>query len=150
MKKEFIDVWLKTGIIRNRQKDVEMIKSIIHSAEVNAKVTMAIKVSEDSATLIFREMYESIRQLGDAKWRLLGYEATNHEISLESLKEFDIKEKIKLNFLDRFKKIRHDSNYKGIFVSVNQAKEILDFWNKCGEGILEILKKDLNRQINNK
>jgi len=145
MKKEFIDVWLKTGIIRNRQKDVEMIKSIIHSAEVNAKVTMAIKVSEDSATLIFREMYESIRQLGDAKWRLLGYEATNHEISLESLKEFDIKEKIKLNFLDRFKKIRHDLNYRGFRATIVQAEEILEFWEKCGEEILKILKKEVEK-----
>ena len=145
MKKEVIDVWLKTGIIRNRQKDVEMIKSIIHSAEVNAKVTMAIKVSEDSATLIFREMYESIRQLGDAKWRLLGYEATNHEISLESLKEFDIKEKIKLNFLDRFKKIRHDLNYRGFRATIVQAEEILEFWEKCGEEILKILKKEVEK-----
>ena len=144
MKKEFIDVWLKTGIIRNRQKDVEMIKSIIHSAEVNAKVTMAIKVSEDSATLIFREMYESIRQLGDAKWRLLGYEATNHEISLESLKEFDIKEKIKLNFLDRFKKIRHDLNYRGFRATIVQAEEILEFWEKCGEEIIKTLRKEIN------
>jgi len=27
MKKEFIDVWFKTGVIRNRQKDVELINS---------------------------------------------------------------------------------------------------------------------------
>ncbi len=55
-----------------------------------------------------------------------------------------------LNHLARFKKIRHDSNYKGIFVLISQAKEILDFWNKCGEEILEILKCDLNKLINPK
>ncbi len=145
MKKEFIDIWLKTGIIRNRQKDVEIIKSIINSAEINAKVTMAIQANEDSATLIFREMYESVRQLGDAKWRLLGYEATNHEISLESLKEFDIKEKIKLNSLDRFKKIRHDLNYRGFRATTIQAEEILDFWKECGKEILKILKKEAEK-----
>ena len=143
MKKEFIDVWLKSGIIRNRQKDIEIIKSIINSAEINAKVTMNIEVKEDSATLIFREIYESIRQLGDAKWRLLGYEATNHEISLESLKEFDIKEKVKLNSLDRFKKIRHDINYRGFRATTTQAEEILDFWKKCGEEILRKLKSEI-------
>lgn len=145
MKREFIDIWLKTGIIRNRQKDTMMIKSIINSAEINAKVTMNIKVNEDSATLIFREMYESIRQLGDTKWRILGYEATNHEISLESLKEFDIKERVKLNSLERFKKIRHDLNYKGFRATTSQAEEILDFWKKCGEEILKILKKEVEK-----
>ncbi|MEM4263646.1 MAG: hypothetical protein QW666_02000 [Candidatus Woesearchaeota archaeon] len=143
MKKEFIELWLKSGIIRNRQMDAEKIKSLINSAAINAKVTKNIKLDEDTATLIFREIYESIRQLGDAKWWLLGYEPANHEISMEALKEFDIKEKIKLNSLDRLKKTRHDINYRGFRATIPQAEEILDFWNKCGEEIIKVLKKEL-------
>ena len=115
---------------------------MINSIEINVKVTKAIKLNEDTATLIFREIYESVRQLGDAKWWLLGYEPSNHEICLEVLKEFDIREKIKLNFLDRFKRTRHDINYRGFRATINQAKEILDFWDKCGEEILRTLKKE--------
>lgn len=144
MQKEFIEIWLKTGIIRNRQKDAEKIKSMINSAEINAKVTKSIKLDENTATLVFREIYESIRQLGDAKWWLLGFEPGNHEISMEILKDFDIKDKLKLNSLDRFKKIRHDINYRGFRASIPQAEEILDFWNKCGEAIIKILKKEIN------
>jgi len=143
MKKEFIDLWLKTGIIRNRQRDIEKIKSMINSAEINAKVTKAIKLNEDTATLIFREIYESTRQLGDAKWWLLGYEPSNHEISMEVLKDFDIKEKIKLNSLDRFKKTRHDVNYRGFRATISQTEEILDFWNKCGEEIIKTLRREI-------
>ena len=143
MKKEFVEIWLKSGVLRNRQRDIEKIKSMINSAEINAKVTKNIKLNEDTATLIFREIYESVRQLGDAKWWLLGYEPTNHEISMEILKEFDIKEKVKLNSLDRFKKTRHDVNYRGFRATVSQAEEILDFWNKCGEEIIKTLKKEI-------
>lgn len=143
MKKEFIDLWLKTGIIRHRQKDIEKIKSMIASAEVNAKVTKTIKLDEDSATLIFREIYESIRQIGDARWWLLGYEPSNHDISMEILKEFDIKEKIKLNLLDRYRKIRHDINYRAFRATISQAKELLEFWDMCGEEMVKILKKEI-------
>ena len=143
MKKEFIGLWLKTGIIRPRQQDKEKIRSMINSAEINARVTKDINLNEDTATLIFRELYESIRQLGDAKWWLLGYEPSNHEISMEALKEFDIKEKLKLNSLDRFKKIRHDVNYRGFRATISQAEEILDFWMKCGEEIIKLLKKEI-------
>ncbi len=142
MKKEFIEVWLKTGIIRNRQRDTEKINSIINSAEINAKVTKEIKLNEDTATLIFREIYESIRQLGDAKWWLLGYEPSSHEISMEALRDLGIKDKIKLNSLDRFKKTRHDINYRGFRASISQAEEILDFWNKCGVEIVKVLRKE--------
>jgi hypothetical protein len=143
MKKEFISLWLKAGIIRQRQQDKEKIGSMINSAEINAKVTREIKLNEDTATLIFRELYESIRQLGDAKWGVLGYEPSNHEISLEALKELDLKDKLKLNSLDRFKKIRHDINYRGFRATISQAEEILDFWKKCGEEIIKLLKKEI-------
>ena len=138
MKKEFIGLWLKTGIIRNRQKDAEKIKSMIDSAAINAKVTKAIKLNDDTATLVFREIYESVRQLGDAKWGILGYEPSNHEISMEALKDLDISNKVKLNSLDRFKKIRHDINYRGFRATIPQAEEILDFLGKCGEEIIKI------------
>lgn len=144
MKKEYIDSWIRTGGLRNKQKDIEKIKAMIISSEINAKVAQSIKLNEDTATLIFREIYESVRQLGDAKWGLLGFEPGNHEVSMEILKEFDIKDKVKLNSLDRFKKTRHDVNYRGFRTSVSQTEEILDFWNRCGEEIVKVLKKEIS------
>lgn len=144
MRKETINMWLKSGALKNKQRDIEKIKAMISSAEINAKVTLSIKLDENTATLIFREIYESIRQLGDAKWGFLNFEPGNHEVSMEILKEFNIKDKIKLNSLDRFKKIRHDINYRGFRTSISQTEEILLFWNKCGEEILKMLKKELS------
>lgn len=40
------------------------------------------------------------------------YEPLSHEVSLEILKEIDVKEKVKLNYLTRFKRIRNDINYR--------------------------------------
>ena len=140
MKDEVIKSLVKTGILRARQKDNEKIMSMIKSAEVNVKVTKTIALNEDSATLIFRELYESIRQLGDAYWWALGYEPSNHEISMDILKELNIKENVKLNYLSRYKQIRNDANYKGFRVTNSQANEILDFWEACSKDIIEIIK----------
>jgi len=145
MKQEIINTLVKTGILRPKQLDKEKTKSILSSSEINAKVAKSVPLNENSATLIFREIYESIRQLGEAKWWLLNYEPSNHEISLDILKEVDIKEKIKLNFLERFKKIRHDANYKGFRVTIEQAKEIIEFWDKCGIEIISILLTELKK-----
>ncbi len=144
MKEEVIKTLVKTRILRIRQRDTPRIKSMIKSAETNAKVAKNIPLTEESATVVFREIYGSVRQLGDANWWLQGYEPANHEISMDILKEMDIQQKIKLNFLDRFKKLRHDANYKGFRVSISQAKEIIDFWDKCGKDIMQILLKNLN------
>jgi hypothetical protein len=143
MKKDIVNRLLKSGDIRIRQKDTERIKSMIKSAKINAEIARKIGLNEDSATLIFREVYESIRQLGDAKWWLFGYEPDNHEISLETLKEMNIKDKIRLNYIDRFRKIRNDANYRGYRVTILQANEIIDFWNKCGTDIIKTLLKEI-------
>jgi len=142
MKKEIIEILVKSGVLRIREVDKERVKSMLNSSEINARVASEIKLNDDSATLIFREIYESVRQLGESKWWLLGYEPSNHEVCLDILKEEDIKEKMKLNYLDRFKKIRHDANYRGFRVLVSQTQEIIDFWNKCGKEILKGLSKE--------
>ena len=144
MKRETILALLKTGIIRPKQLDVNKIKSAIESVKTNTRVAKSISLNEDSATLIFREIYESIRQLGDIRLWILGYEPHNHEISLDMLKEMDIKNKVKLNFLERFKKIRHDANYHGFRVSVSQAEEITKFWDECCKDIIDILLKAIS------
>ena len=51
--------------------------------------------------------------------------------------------RIKLHFLDRFRKIRNDANYRGMRVTVSQAKEILDFWDSCGKDIVQLLLKQV-------
>jgi hypothetical protein len=114
---------------------------MIKSAEINVSVVKKITLDDDSATVIFREIYESIRQLGDAKWWSMGYEPLNHDVSIRILEELEIKEKIKLNYLRRFKKIRNDANYRGFMISASQAKEMIDFWNICGKDIIRILSR---------
>lgn len=139
MRKDRIEFWIKEEGLRPRQPDKERIKSMIRSAKINADIVKSIKLTDDSATVIFREVYESIRQLGDAQWWLLGYEPLNHEVTMEILKEMEIKDKLRLNHLARFKKIRNDINYRGFRASVLQAQEILNFWNACSKEIIAIL-----------
>lgn len=143
MRADMLKRHVDSGTLRIRQKDTERIRSMMDSSEMNAKVILSLKLDDTTATIIFREIYESIRQLGDAKLGLLGFEPMNHEISMDILKEFDIKEKVKLFSLDRFRKIRHDINYRGFRASTAQAEEIREFWTRCGMEILKILRKEL-------
>lgn len=140
MKEEIITALVKVGILRQRPVDKERVKSVTAFAETNARVAKTIPLNEESATIIFATIYESIRQLGIAKWWLTGYDPANHEITLDILKETDIKSKIKLNYLERFRKIRHDANYRALSATVPQAKEIIDFWDTSGKEILDTLK----------
>lgn len=143
MRKEQIEQWVRGDQLRRRSTDKEKVKSLIESSITNMTIVKTVLLTEQSAILIFRETYESIRQLGDARWWLQGYEPRNHEVSMEILKEMEITEKVKLNHLSRFKAIRNDANYRGFKVTVAQAKEILEFWDSCAGDIVELLQKEL-------
>lgn len=114
---------------------------MIASAEVTAKVAQSVPLTDESATLIFREVYESVRQLGDAEWWLRGFEPMTHDVSLDVLKDITVTNKLGLNHLSRFKGIRHDINYRGFRATVEQAKEIVEFWNSCGKELLAQVKE---------
>jgi hypothetical protein len=135
------DIFKASTQLRKREIDRERIKSIIRSAQVNSNVIIKIPLNDDSASIIFRELYESIRQLGDAMLWSNGYEPLNHEVSMDALRSLDIKNKILLNHLTRFKSIRNDINYRGFRASQTQAREIIDFWKKCCPEIIEKLKE---------
>ena len=72
MENKKILMFLKTKQLRARVIDKAKIKSMLDSAEDTIRVTNRVSLDEESATLIFREYYESIRQIGDAQWWLMG------------------------------------------------------------------------------
>ena len=150
MKQEKIQKLLKERNIRIKERNPAEARSYVDAAERIARFTLTFEPTEENATMIFRELYECIRQLGDALWLLEGYESQTHDATLALLKELEIPHNVKLHFLDRYKIIRHDANYRGIIVSVEQAREIIEFWNTCSPEIIDIIHKKLKEKPRSK
>ncbi len=140
MKKEIINLYLNKKSLVKRSPDISRANSLIQSSQQIISVVKNITLNEESATIIFRELYESIRELGDAKWWILGYEAKFHEPSIKVLTEAKIKNSVELFKLERFRQIRNDANYRGYKVTVEQAKEISGFLNKNYKELVEWVK----------
>jgi len=104
-----------------------------------AKAAKSVILNDLTATMIFKEMYDAIRQLGEVKWLLQGYEPFGrgaHEISIELLME---DKDIAFMHLDRFRRLRNDANYQGRKIFLEQTKEILFFWEEhCKELLLKL------------
>lgn len=146
MKEEKIRRLLKEKKLIEKSSDKEIVRSLTVSSEETMDTQLRTHLTEKSATSIFRETYESLRQLGDALWWLAGYETQTHDASIESIREAEFltnEQKVKIHSLDRFRIIRHDANYRGFKVSIAQAQEIIDFWNFVGVSILENIKRQV-------
>ena len=129
--------------IRKRTPDKLRARSLVEAAGKTMDAVGRIPLTDATATIIFRETYEAIRQLGDARWWLDGYEPRDHEVSMEILKTEKISQSAKLAEADRFRSIRNNANYLGYAIPKAVAQEILDFWGNCGKEMMEKLKKEV-------
>lgn len=141
MKTEDITFYLNKGLIRKRSPNERIAQTLLDSAKGKVSAAKMLPVQQNTASLLFIGIYESIRQIGDAMWWMLGYEPESHDISMKILLEAKIKNGLKLAQLDNFRRIRNDANYRGFEISVEQAREILGFWDACGEELIEAATK---------
>lgn len=118
-------------------------RSLLEASEKNMDTVLAMELTDATSTIIFREAYESIRQLGDALWFLKGFKPKDHEASMEILKVKKIGNSVLLQKLDRFKSIRNDANYSGYLIPKEVAGEILEFWSECAVEIAEGIREEV-------
>jgi uncharacterized protein (UPF0332 family) len=123
--------------------DILRASSLIEASEKTMDAILQMDISDATSTIIFRETYESIRQLGDARWFLIGYKPKDHEASMSILKEESIESSAHLAKLDRFRSIRNDANYSGYMIPKEVTQEIIEFWKDCGEEILQKMKDEV-------
>ncbi len=138
MDKEKIDQLIREGKLKVRSIDVPKINSLISAAKIGIVAVKKVPLINETATLVFREYYECLRQIGDARWLSLGYEPkASHEVSMEILMDLKIQNSTTLKNLDRFRKTRNNANYRGYIVSIEEAAEIQDFWSALGKDIIK-------------
>jgi hypothetical protein len=125
--------------LRTRLRDVPLVRALIESAESVSKAIPHIPLDDYTAPIIFESLYRAIRQIGDGFWWLQGYEPRTHDVSIELLidKEQGLAQKI-----ERLKQLRHDSAYRGSKITIENAKEIILFWDEHCSKLLEDLRKE--------
>jgi hypothetical protein len=143
MKGEELSLYIKKGMLQKRTPDLAMAHSLLESSRKLEIGLKSIPFSEDTSTIIFKEYYEALKQIGDAKLWTDGYEARSHEPSMKALLDAPLQERWKLEKLSRFRQIRNDANYRGHIISLEQAKEIRDFWSSSSKELFEWVEKKL-------
>ena len=136
MKEEQIQELVKKGDIRKRSINIPIANSLLQAAQDSATFAQSIKLTEQSSTGIFKELYDAFRQLGDAKWWLLGYEAYSHKASIELLKSAKIPSTQQIQQLSRMRDIRDDANYRGYKIPIEDTKEFLELWKKTHKELI--------------
>jgi|SRR3989344_2154638 len=131
-------------MIRNKIPDKNRALSLLRSAKSDLAFTLTIKLNDDSANTIARNIYESFRMLGEALLLSKGLQSQDHILPINELIKLKISTPRPMNILDNFRRLRHDINYYGYKATIVDAQDIINFAKSCFNIAYEEVKRIIN------
>jgi hypothetical protein len=128
--------------VKKQRADIELAKSLINDAEERIKKVSKLDINIFSK-IIFENVYDALREVIDALLAVDGYKSYSHEASIAYLKKYKIEDST-IKELDSLRYKRNSSKYYGKSISEEDAKEIIDFYQKYSEIIISVVKDKFN------
>lgn len=113
---------IKQGIVRKTSPNNARAQSLLEMSAQTMKVILTLDLNEQNTSIIFRELYECLRQALEAIGYKNGYKFENHESIKIFASEILQNNELAIDF-DRYRKIRNGINYYGDKVAVETAKK---------------------------
>ena len=118
-----LDDFIKKGQVRRASRDIQLVKSLLKSAESDLKFLRSLEINENSSRKIMANYYDTLRTVLEAIASIEGYKIYSHEAFTYFLKEKN--EELISEKFDRFRRIRNGINYYGKNISIEETKEIM-------------------------
>jgi len=130
-------------LVRYKRPDRKNAISIVSAAEKDMKFTLSMKVNNDSASTIIRNIYECFRMLGDALLVLKGIESEDHIVPIKELTQQKVKTIRPINLVDNLRRLRHNINYYGYKPNIEEVKDAISIARNIFYPLLNLIKEKL-------
>lgn len=137
------EVFIKQKKVIQGAPDLQKSKSLVKMAKSNLEIVKQIPKTDNSASVILSQSYESLRQILEAIALTKGLKVYSHEAFTYFL--LDLGEVSISEHFDRLRKLRNGVNYYGSPVSLVIANSSLE---KIEEIMLVLIEKYLEQIFN--
>ena len=123
------EYYIKEKLVRKTNPNRSMAKSFLLKAEIRLNRISKIHISNEESSIVFEEVYESLRESSQSLMEISGYKPYSHEALVSFLKEYGLLSDEKINTIDNYRILRNNSVYKAENVSSEKCSEALKFAN---------------------
>jgi uncharacterized protein (UPF0332 family) len=124
---EHFQYYLDANLAKKQKPDKEEAKSLMKKAVHRLDYVKKQKINQDTASFIFEDIYEALREASQSLMSMKGYKPYSHEALISFLKEFYHFPGSAISTFDRFRILRNKTVYCAIWVSVETCQEALNF-----------------------
>ncbi len=135
---EDFEFYLKKGIVKKSFVDTQRAKKLVKDGESRMDDVGQLEIHK-FPKLIFENVYDGIRDFLFAILLQNGYKTNSHEAPIAYLLNlgFDV---YTVNKLDNFRYLRNGSKYYGEEITIEEAKDIKEFYLVINSKLNKILK----------
>lgn len=117
----------KNNLVERTTLNVSLAKSLIEKAELRLNRVLKEKITETEASLIFEDIYESIREASQSLMQLAKYKPLSHEAIIAFLIKNKYIPEEKINILNNYRILRNKSVYQAEKISIDKCNEAIKF-----------------------
>ncbi len=129
--------------MRYKVPDRKNALSIIESAKKTMDYTLTLKVDENSAVTITRNIYECFRALGDAILVSKGINSEDHVLPIREVSSLSIESTRPISLVENLRRLRHNINYYGYNPKIAEVSDTISLAKACFYKAYEKIKKGL-------
>ncbi len=122
--------YINEKLVVKTSANISMAKALLQKAELRLKRIIASKIEESEASLVFEDIYESLREASQSLMELKGFKPYSHEALVAFLREYKILSDNAINIFDTYRALRNNSVYKAEKISLQKCFEALEFAKK--------------------
>jgi len=119
--------YINKKLVRKTVINPAIADSLIKKSNIRLKRIIREKIKEEEASIVFEDIYESIRESTQALMQLKGYKPYSHEALISFLKESNLFPQEIINHINRYRILRNRSVYEAKKVSIETCKDALIF-----------------------
>lgn len=120
--------YLDNNLARKDSPDRGEAEALMNKAEGRLNFSIKVRhIDENTATYIFEDIYECLREAAQSLMSLKGYKPYSHEAVISFLREFFKFSESDLETFDRYRILRNKAVYRGERISSIVCREALDF-----------------------
>ncbi len=124
---EPFEYYEKENLVRKGSPDKQEALSLMRKALDRMEYVKEQIMSDKTASFVFEDIYESIREASQALMELIGYKPYSHEAVIAFLRDFHKINESEFNSFNRYRILRNKCIYRGARVTEDTCKEAFEF-----------------------
>jgi len=116
--------YLKSGKVRRSRVQESLATSLIIAAREDYMHIRDTKITRESASFLFKNIYDCIHKMFESRLVVNGYKSYDHSATIQFVYENNLIDKRTAESMDKFRKLRNDIQYRGVNATADEAKNI--------------------------